>query len=205
MQFHVRVSTFTCMGARLDVHVDLSICTCPINPCKWTQECRVEKTREKRRKDGEGEGRGRAMGEEEREERKRVEGKGRMDDEETEGEENYGGAAHAVHQTKNDELRWGPDGGQKHATGPKPQALLATDSLTYAQLHMRVRVCRSIHVSTAAARMHFKPLACLHRGHMHPGGWSFSDTGCRPFRTAANVSLRLNTSFFAARKKCTVR
>jgi len=28
-------------------------------------------------------------------------------------------------QTKNDEPRWGPDGGQKHATGPKAQALRA--------------------------------------------------------------------------------
>lgn len=34
------------------------------------------------------------------------------------------GAAHAARQTKNDEPRWGPDGGQKHATGPKPRPLL---------------------------------------------------------------------------------
>lgn len=34
-------------------------------------------------------------------------------------------AEHAVHQTKNDEPRWGPDGGQKHATRPRAQALRA--------------------------------------------------------------------------------
>lgn len=28
-------------------------------------------------------------------------------------------AKHAMHQTKNDEPQRGPDGGQKHATGPK--------------------------------------------------------------------------------------
>lgn len=37
-------------------------------------------------------------------------------------------AEHAVQQTKNDEPRWGPDGGQKRATGPKAQALRAPRS-----------------------------------------------------------------------------
>lgn len=41
-----------------------------------------------------------------------------------EGEGEDDGAAHAARQTKNDEPRWGPDGGQKHATGPKPRPLL---------------------------------------------------------------------------------
>lgn len=40
------------------------------------------------------------------------------------GEGEDDGAAHAARQTKNDEPRWGPDGGQKHATGPKPRPLL---------------------------------------------------------------------------------
>jgi len=42
-------------------------------------------------------------------------------------------AEHAMHQTKNDEPRWGPDGGQKHATRPRAQALRAprlNDSLS---------------------------------------------------------------------------
>lgn len=55
-------------------------------------------------------------------------------------------AEHAVHQTKNDEPRWGPDGGQKHVTRPKAQALRAprlndSPSLSLSFDEHRVRVC----------------------------------------------------------------
>ena len=101
-------------------------------------------------------------------------------------EEEGDDAAHAARQTKNDELRWGPDGGQKHATGPKPRPLLfcrRTDSppVTYTRTRARVCVCvcmyvYNVHVRAysskgAAVRvrtMHFKrdawpPAWCMHR------------------------------------------
>lgn len=61
-------------------------------------------------------------------EQKGVRERKRKLDEAVEEVEEEDGAAHAV-QTKNDELRWGPDGGQKHATGPKPRPLFCRNRL----------------------------------------------------------------------------
>jgi len=68
--------------------------------------------------------------ENERDEGRREGGNGRYVDR---GEEEVNRRARAsasmrYEQTKNDEPRWGPDGGQKHATGPKARAPRLNDS-----------------------------------------------------------------------------
>ena len=52
-------------------------------------------------------------------------------------------SAHAVHQTKKDELWWGPDGGQKHATGPKPQVPRLQPSLLHTLIALKPVACTS--------------------------------------------------------------
>lgn len=75
-------------------------------------------------------------------------------------------AEHAVHQTKNDEPRWGPDGGQKHAKRPKAQALRAprlNDSPSLSHPHSMNTACVCAYATYALRGF----AECIHEYRVH--------------------------------------